>query len=47
MGVDTTGKLWIIEENTGPGWALFRKLKDRSMYNKIKSILIKRRKQVN
>jgi hypothetical protein len=47
MGVDTNGKIWIIEENTGPGWTLFAKLKDRSMYHKIRSILRERRQQVH
>ncbi len=39
VGVDAEGKLWMIEANTGPGWTLFEKLEDRSMYNRIKAIL--------
>ncbi len=35
MGVDTRGKVWIIEANVTPSRALFLKLADKSMYRKI------------
>jgi len=35
--IDTQGRLWLLEENTGPSHGLFRKLKsDLSMYNHIR-----------
>jgi hypothetical protein len=37
MGLDKSGKVWIIEANFNPANSLFRKLKDRSMYRKIRS----------
>ncbi|MGZ4135522.1 MAG: YheC/YheD family protein [Tumebacillaceae bacterium] len=38
LAVDKNGKLWMIEENTGPAHSLFAKLKDKSIYNRIKQI---------
>lgn len=35
MGVDPSGKVWIIETNYAPMISLFRHLKDRSMYRRI------------
>lgn len=37
IGLDTSGKVWIIEPNFKPDITLFRKLKDRSVYRKIKN----------
>ncbi|RKN79162.1 YheC/YheD family protein [Paenibacillus ginsengarvi] len=37
MGVDTKGKVWIIEANFKPAKSLFRKLKDKSAYRRIMS----------
>ncbi|MBD0380802.1 YheC/YheD family protein [Paenibacillus sedimenti] len=37
MGLDKKGKVWIIEVNFAPMLGLFLKLKDKSMYSKIKS----------
>lgn len=42
MGIDRDGNIWIIEENTGPGWTLFKRIKDKSMYRTIQSVLSKR-----
>ncbi len=39
LAFDWNGRLWIIEQNTDPGWSLFRQLKDSTMYNTINSIL--------
>lgn len=47
LAVDKNGKVWIIEENTGPAHSLFFKLKDKSTFRKIKEIaaLYSRRKR--
>lgn len=37
MGIDTTGKVWIIEANLRPDTSLFLKLADRQMYHTIRS----------
>lgn len=37
VGLDSKGKVWIIEANFTPSRSLFKKLKDKSMYRKIKS----------
>lgn len=37
MGIDTNGKLWIIEANFKPMVSLFARLKDRTMYRRILS----------
>ncbi len=37
VGLDPKGKVWIIEPNFKPNVSLFLKLKDKSMYRKIKS----------
>jgi hypothetical protein len=37
MGVEPTGRVWIIEANFRPSLSLFSKLKDKSMLRKIKS----------
>jgi hypothetical protein len=39
LAVDKNGKLWMIEENTRPAHSLFAKLKDKSMYNRIKQVV--------
>ncbi|KEO84926.1 YheC/YheD family protein [Tumebacillus flagellatus] len=38
LAVDVNGRLWMIEENTGPAHSLFAKLKDQRMYRRIKEI---------
>ncbi|WP_230986751.1 YheC/YheD family protein [Cohnella fermenti] len=38
IGIDVSGKPWIIEANFKPADSLFRKLKDKSMYRKIVSL---------
>ncbi|MBL0385178.1 YheC/YheD family protein [Tumebacillus sp. ITR2] len=38
LAVDTSGRLWMIEENTGPAHSLFAKLRDPRMYRRIKEI---------
>ncbi|MEX2104874.1 MAG: YheC/YheD family protein, partial [Bacilli bacterium] len=35
MGIDTNGKVWIIEPNFDPAFSLFLKLKDKTMYRTI------------
>ncbi|MTV50660.1 YheC/YheD family protein [Heliobacillus mobilis] len=45
LGVDKRGKVWVIEENTGPAHFLFRKLPDKSIYRRIRSIARLRRKK--
>lgn len=35
IGVDETGKIWLIEANRLPGLQVFRKLDDRTMYRNI------------
>jgi hypothetical protein len=35
MGIDTQGRVWIIEANFAPMLGLFLKLKDKSMYKRI------------
>lgn len=37
IGIDTSGKPWIIEANFTPAKSLFLKLKDKSMYRRIMS----------
>lgn len=37
VGIDTMGKVWIIEANFTPSIALFYKLKDKSMHRRILS----------
>ncbi|WP_051330877.1 YheC/YheD family protein [Aneurinibacillus terranovensis] len=48
LAVDQDGKLWLIEENTGPAQSLFAKLKDKTAYRKMREIsaIRKRRKQL-
>lgn len=36
MGVDPSGHIWIIEANSDPMMSHFRKLKDKTMYQRIK-----------
>lgn len=36
MAIDKKGRIWMIEENTGPAHSLFAKLRDKSTYRKIK-----------
>lgn len=43
VGIDTNGKVWIIEANFKPAKSLFRKLKDKTMYWRIVSFHKKRR----
>lgn len=38
LAVDKQGRVWVIEENTGPAHSLFYKLKDKSTFRKIKQI---------
>ncbi|BCJ85986.1 YheC/YheD family protein [Effusibacillus dendaii] len=35
IAVDRNGRIWIIEANTNPGFLLFKKLKDKTMYHRI------------
>jgi hypothetical protein len=42
LGVDTEGKLWIIEANFRPALSLFLKLPSRSQYQKIKAMRLKK-----
>lgn len=44
LAVDQNGKLWMIEENTGPAHSLFAKLPDKTMYNRIKQVVAMWRK---
>ncbi|UOF91628.1 YheC/YheD family protein [Fodinisporobacter ferrooxydans] len=44
LAIDQKGKLWIIEENTGPALFLFAKLKDQKAYQAIRTIIAGRRK---
>lgn len=44
LAVDKNGRLWMIEENTGPAHSLFAKLKNKSMYRKIREFTALRRK---
>lgn len=37
MGIDSNGRVWIIEANLRPDITLFLKLADKSMYSKIKA----------
>jgi hypothetical protein len=37
IGIDTKGKVWIIEANFTPNIFLFKRLKDKSMYRRILS----------
>jgi len=37
IGIDTSGKPWIIEANFTPAKSLFLKLKEKSMYHRIMS----------
>lgn len=45
LAVDKNGKLWIIEENTGPSQLLFAQLKNKSMYQEMRRISAVRRRQ--
>jgi hypothetical protein len=45
LAVDKSGKLWMIEENTGPALYLFAKLKDKTMYRNIMRIVASRRRK--
>lgn len=36
MAIDVFGNIWLIEANVWPNIYMFKKLKDKSMYNKIK-----------
>jgi glutathione synthase/RimK-type ligase-like ATP-grasp enzyme len=38
LGIDQTGKVWIIEANSTPGYKGFRMLKNKANYRMIKSI---------
>lgn len=38
VGIDKTGKLWILEENTGPSHALFAHLADQRTYLHIQKV---------
>ncbi|BCJ86929.1 hypothetical protein skT53_19140 [Effusibacillus dendaii] len=42
IAVDTEGRIWIIEANKNPGFMLFKKLKDKTMYRRI----VKRRRYI-
>jgi hypothetical protein len=44
IGVDTQGKVWIIEGNFQPDLTLFRKLKDKSQYRRITAMHKRRRR---
>lgn len=45
FGVDTSGKVWLIEANPGnPSHALFRKLSDRTLYQNIKRAVYRYKK---
>ncbi|WCK55543.1 YheC/YheD family protein [Aneurinibacillus sp. Ricciae_BoGa-3] len=49
LAVDKYRILWMIEENTGPAQSLFAKLKDKSMYNKMRGLTalrVKRKQQM-
>lgn len=35
VGIDNQGKIWLLEQNTGPSHALFRHLSDQSAYRLI------------
>lgn len=35
FGLDSAGRIWIIEANFSPSRALFKKLKDKTMYHRI------------
>jgi glutathione synthase/RimK-type ligase-like ATP-grasp enzyme len=39
MGLDVNGRIWIIEVNFHPAVSLFQRLKDKSMYRKIISVM--------
>lgn len=36
IALDRSGLLWILEANTGPAYFLFKELKDKSMYKRIR-----------
>lgn len=38
LAVDKQGRIWMIEENTGPAHSLFAKLRDKSVYRKMKRL---------
>ncbi|MGD8191587.1 YheC/YheD family protein [Brevibacillus ginsengisoli] len=38
LGIDVTGKPWIIEANFRPATSLFQRLKDQTYYRRIKSV---------
>lgn len=38
MGIDESGKLWIIEANFSPDKTYFKRLKDKTMYRRIMAI---------
>lgn len=38
IGVDQSGKIWFIEANRGPSRVAFAKLKDKTMYRKIRQL---------
>jgi hypothetical protein len=42
MGIDTDGKPWIIEANFRPAHSLFLKLPDRSFYNRIQAMRLRK-----
>lgn len=36
FGIDTKGKIWVIEANTTPGIKMFKQMKNQRMYNRMK-----------
>lgn len=46
IGVDESGKIWLIEANRMPSHSLFRKLEDKTMYRKINRMWSRYRKEV-
>jgi hypothetical protein len=44
FAVDRNGKLWVIEENIGSSRSLFVRLKDKSVYRKMRSMNAARRR---
>ncbi|GEN33534.1 YheC/YheD family protein [Aneurinibacillus danicus] len=45
FAVDRNGKLWVIEENIGSSRSLFVRLKDKSVYRKMRSMNTARRRR--
>ena len=46
IGIDVTGKPWLIEANVWPNIYMFKKLKDKSMYAKIETYLSQNKRRI-